>query len=154
MITFTYKLDKKNHKTGLIWWEVAWDGKHDEKWYNADAHTPHPFFRTCEFESGYTLWKSYDDAMKHQRKTRVTPYKKMSPAMESLLGDSRLTRKEIAELHPNTLRTYDCVCALNPVTLAMCKMLEHPEKITKHSGMSDPYWYWGGILGCLSRLWD
>lgn len=166
MLKFKYKVNREKKS---IYWEAQWNGKHDETWYKSDEYTSHPFSATSEFQTDYDLFVRIQEAFKRtkksvitfddlrnldgtlKRKSRAKP-KRGQPRMWT--STLKIRRSDLAKFDPSNQRKIGDVVELNPVTRALCKMLSEKERVTKHSGWSDPYWYWMMLLSGLNNLWD
>jgi len=152
MIEFSYKTRKR-----FIDWEAKWDGRYDnDPLISSDrAKFPddilHPFNACHGFIDDYRNFKNkripgtFAHKMIHE---------KMTGAMHTAFGDLDYD-DYFSDPHTNDKwKQISDIVAKNSVTLAICKLLSDPIKLTKESGNSDAYCYRSKLLASLDMLWD
>ena len=128
-LKFSYKIkDEKNfagENSHFIYWTASWDGEVDND----------------------PLWEEAEDLK--------NPF--------AMVSDYELDMKihETNPEHPNpeySMVNFGEVVAHNPVSLALCECLaasiNEPEKFSKMTGSTVPYWYRSQLIKFLTELWD
>ena len=154
MIEFNYKVTKK----GFIEWDATWDGKHDndplisKSRYEEDSESIlHPFSSCHGFIDDYRNFKSkripgtFAHKMIHE---------KLTGTMHAAFGDLDYDDHFSDPYTNDKWKQIGEIVVKNSVTLAICKLLSDPDKLTKESGNSDPYCYISNLFAALDMLWD